>query len=63
MFKSPLGHICNSLTCGYLLAGMGWRATPQVTAMGVQVPLGHMLTYMPLPMRDLLATVTIAEVA
>ena len=31
--------------------------------MGVQVPLGHALTYMPLPMRDLLATVTIAEVA
>ena len=44
--ESVLGHMCTSLTCGYPSRDTARRATPQVTVMGVRVPLGHMLTYM-----------------
>jgi len=38
---SGLGHTYKSLTCGYVFLLWSRSAKPQVTDMGVQVPLGH----------------------
>jgi hypothetical protein len=43
---SDLGHKYMALTCCYLFALSAGKQMPQVTAMGVQVPLGQVLTYM-----------------
>ena len=38
---SVLGHKSMALTCGYSFTDLDGRATPQVTDMGVQLPLGQ----------------------
>jgi hypothetical protein len=51
--ESPLGHIYTILTCGYSsLYTLKWTK-PQLTATGVQIPLGHTPTYTsPVPPLD-----------
>ena len=41
LMQSVLGHKSMTLTCGYSFTDLDGRATPQVTDMGVQLPLGQ----------------------